>query len=111
MATNKVAANVLMIVLIVGGLVTLVASVTKEVFTEVELDIVAASVVYPGGHTTTRDQHRGPAGGASQTRLDDRGHRQTHPTCVGRNTCGRREDRSRRGKSIVETKALSASHP
>jgi len=56
MAENPVAANVLMIVLIVGGLVTLASSITKEVFPEVELDIVAASVVYPGASPAEVEQ-------------------------------------------------------
>jgi multidrug efflux pump subunit AcrB len=47
MAQNSVASNLLMFVLIVGGL--LVASrVKREVFPEFELDIVQVSVVYPG---------------------------------------------------------------
>jgi multidrug efflux pump subunit AcrB len=56
MAENQVASNVLMIVLMVGGLVTLSSGITKEVFPEVELDIVAMSVVYPGASPAEVEQ-------------------------------------------------------
>ena len=48
MAKNPVAANVLMLILIVGGLVTLAAGIKQEVFPEVDLDVVLVEVVYPG---------------------------------------------------------------
>lgn len=47
MARNRVAANLLMLVLVVGGLFTL-PSITQEVFPEFELDTVVVSVLYPG---------------------------------------------------------------
>ena len=47
MTRNTVAANLLMFILVVGGL--LIASrVKKEIFPEFELDIVSVSVLYPG---------------------------------------------------------------
>ena len=48
MAKNGVAANVLMLVLIAGGLVTLASGIKQEVFPEVEMDIVNVQVDYPG---------------------------------------------------------------
>ncbi len=48
MAKNAVASNVLMLVLIIGGLVTLASGIKQEVFPEVELDIVSIQVTYPG---------------------------------------------------------------
>ncbi|MCJ2164003.1 MULTISPECIES: efflux RND transporter permease subunit [unclassified Pseudodesulfovibrio] len=47
MASNSVAANLLMIVLLVGGLV-FVAQIKKEVFPEFSLDTVSVAVSYPG---------------------------------------------------------------
>jgi len=47
MATNHVAANLLMIVLIVGGLVNGFA-VKQEVFPEISLDRIQVTVLYPG---------------------------------------------------------------
>ena len=47
MARNHVAANILMIVLIVGGLIK-GYSIKQEVFPEVDLDRVQVTVVYPG---------------------------------------------------------------
>ncbi len=47
MAHNHVAANLLMIVLIVGGLIR-VSSIKQEVFPEISLDTVQVSVAYPG---------------------------------------------------------------
>lgn len=47
MAGNSVAANLLMLVLLVGGLV-LSSSTTQEVFPEIQLDSVSISVSYPG---------------------------------------------------------------
>lgn len=47
MAANHVAANLLMFVLIVGGLV-IGKSVKQEVFPEIELDRIQVSVIYPG---------------------------------------------------------------
>lgn len=47
MAKNSVAANVLMLILIVGGLF-LVPRVKQEVFPEFELDLVLINVPYPG---------------------------------------------------------------
>jgi multidrug efflux pump subunit AcrB len=47
MAHNSVAANLLMLVLIVGGLVTL-PRLKQEVFPEFELDIIVIGTAYPG---------------------------------------------------------------
>lgn len=46
-ARNAVAANIIMIVLIVGGLFKL-GSVKQEVFPEVDLDLILVNVAYPG---------------------------------------------------------------
>ncbi|UCF47357.1 MAG: efflux RND transporter permease subunit, partial [Myxococcales bacterium] len=56
MAKNGVAANMLMLVLIVGGLVTLAAGIKQEVFPEVELDIVSVQVSYPGASPAEVEQ-------------------------------------------------------
>ena len=56
MAKNGVAANVLMLVLIVGGLVTLAAGIKQEVFPEVEMDVVSVQVVYPGASPAEVEQ-------------------------------------------------------
>jgi len=48
MARNSVAANLLMIVLIVGGAMIAVFTAKQEVFPEFELDLVSISVPYPG---------------------------------------------------------------
>ena len=50
MAENHVAANLLMLVFIVGGLI-LSVSIKQEVFPEVALDRVVVSVAYPGSGT------------------------------------------------------------
>jgi multidrug efflux pump subunit AcrB len=47
MAGNHVAANLLMMVFIVGGLL-MAFSITQQVFPEIEMDQVMVSVVYPG---------------------------------------------------------------
>jgi multidrug efflux pump subunit AcrB len=47
MASNHVAANILMIILIVGGFVTM-NSLKQEVFPEFDLDMINVTVVYPG---------------------------------------------------------------
>ncbi len=46
-ARNSVAANVLMALLVVGGLFT-VPTIRQEVFPSIELDIITVSVAYPG---------------------------------------------------------------
>ncbi len=56
MAKNPVASNVLMLILIVGGLVTLASGIKQEVFPEVELDIVAVNVTYPGASPAEVEQ-------------------------------------------------------
>jgi multidrug efflux pump subunit AcrB len=56
MAKNGVAANVLMLVLIVGGLVTLASGIKQEVFPEVELDVVSVQVSYPGASPAEVEQ-------------------------------------------------------
>jgi multidrug efflux pump subunit AcrB len=47
MAKNHVAANLLMMVLILGGIIS-ASTITQEVFPEFDLDIVTISVQYPG---------------------------------------------------------------
>ena len=56
MAKNRVAANVLMLVLIVGGLVTLASGVKQEVFPAVDLDEVMVLVAYPGASPAEVEQ-------------------------------------------------------
>jgi multidrug efflux pump subunit AcrB len=51
MARNSVAANLLMIILIGGGIWTML-NMQKEVFPQFQLDIVEVSVVYPGAAPT-----------------------------------------------------------
>ena len=55
MARNSVAANLLMVVIIVGGLLTL-SRTKQEVFPSFELDVVAVTVVYPGASPTEVEQ-------------------------------------------------------
>ena len=55
-AKNTVAANVLMLILIVGGIVTLMSGIKQEVFPEVELDIVSINVIYPGASPAEVEQ-------------------------------------------------------
>ena len=45
MAKNAVAANVLMLILIVGGVVTLASGIKQEVFPEVEIDVVSINLI------------------------------------------------------------------
>ena len=47
MARNHVAANLLMLVFVVGGLI-MAASIKQEIFPEVSLDTIQVSVAYPG---------------------------------------------------------------
>ena len=56
MASNHVAANLLMLVFIVGGLI-MARSVRQEVFPEISLDMVHVDVPYPGA--TPEDAERG----------------------------------------------------
>ena len=56
MAKNPVASNVLMLILILGGLVTLAAGIKQEVFPEVDLDVVLVDVVYPGASPAEVEQ-------------------------------------------------------
>ena len=56
MAKNQVAANVLMLILIVGGLVTLASGIKQEVFPEVEMDVVSTQVTYPGASPAEVEQ-------------------------------------------------------
>lgn len=51
MAGNHVAANILMLIFIVGGLL-IGPTIKQEVFPEAELDIIRVSVVYPGATPT-----------------------------------------------------------
>ena len=48
MAQNHVAANILMLVLVVGGIGTLFTGIKQEVFPEIELDKILINVPYPG---------------------------------------------------------------
>lgn len=56
MAKNAVAANVLMLVLVVGGLVTLASGIKQEVFPEVDLDEVMILASYPGASPAEVEQ-------------------------------------------------------
>lgn len=47
-ANNRVAANVIMIVLILGGFLMLATTIKQEVFPEVEIETVIINVPYPG---------------------------------------------------------------
>jgi multidrug efflux pump subunit AcrB len=55
MAKNSVAANLLMLVAIVGGLLS-AFSLKQEVFPEFELDVVAVTVTYPGASPSEIEQ-------------------------------------------------------
>ncbi len=55
MARNRVAANLVMVFLIVGGLMT-ATNIKQEVFPEVALDLVIASVAYPGASPAEVEQ-------------------------------------------------------
>lgn len=55
MANNSVAANLLMLVLIVGGLL-LLPSIKQEVFPEFELDLVLVNIPYPGASPAEVEQ-------------------------------------------------------
>lgn len=55
MARNSVAGNILMILLIVGGLMTL-PSIKQEVFPEFALDIISVQVPYPGASPAEVEQ-------------------------------------------------------
>lgn len=55
MARNSIAANLLMIILIGGGIWTMF-SIQKEVFPQFQLDFVEVSVVYPGAAPTEVEQ-------------------------------------------------------
>ena len=55
MARNGVAANVLMFILIIGGLIAL-GQVKQEVFPEVELDVISVQVLYPGASPAEVEQ-------------------------------------------------------
>ncbi len=56
MAKNGVAANVLMLGLIVGGLATLASGLKQEVFPEMDLDEVMVLVAYPGASPAEVEQ-------------------------------------------------------
>lgn len=55
MAHNSIAANLLMVILLVGGFWTAV-SIQKEVFPQFQLDIVEITVAYPGAAPTEVEQ-------------------------------------------------------
>ncbi len=46
--TNRVAANVLMAIILIGGLVMMLTQVKQEVFPEVEIEMVLINIPYPG---------------------------------------------------------------
>jgi len=48
MAKNGIAANMTMLILVIGGLATLASSIKQEVFPEVDLDEIMVIVAYPG---------------------------------------------------------------
>ncbi len=48
MARNHVAANLLMLILMVGGMVMLMSNTKKEVFPEIDSNIISVTVPYPG---------------------------------------------------------------
>lgn len=56
MAQNHVASNVLMALLILGGLASLFTRMQFEVFPEVDIDTVLVNVVYPGASPTEIEQ-------------------------------------------------------
>ena len=56
MAQNPVAANLLMLVLIVGGLLMMLTQVQREVFPEITLDVVTITVPYPGANPAEVEQ-------------------------------------------------------
>ncbi len=56
MAQNGVASNVLMAVLIAGGLAMLFTGIKQEVFPEVELDTIVVNVAYPGASPAEVEQ-------------------------------------------------------
>jgi multidrug efflux pump subunit AcrB len=55
MTKNSVAANLIMLVAIVGGVISLL-SLKQEVFPEFELDVISATVVYPGASPSEVEQ-------------------------------------------------------
>ena len=55
MASNPVAANLLMLVLLIGGLMIL-PQIRQEVFPEFDLDVVSATVSYPGASPSEVEQ-------------------------------------------------------
>ena len=55
MTKNPVASNLLMLVLIIGGLLTL-PSIKQEVFPEFELDLILINVAYPGASPAEVEQ-------------------------------------------------------
>jgi len=56
MAKNRVAANVLMLVLIVGGLAALASAIKQEVFPVFDLDEIMVLVAYPGASPAEVEQ-------------------------------------------------------
>jgi len=56
MAQNAVAANLLMLILVVGGMVVFFTRVKQEVFPEFSLDMVSISVPYPGASPAEVEQ-------------------------------------------------------
>ncbi|MEM6961215.1 MAG: efflux RND transporter permease subunit, partial [Myxococcota bacterium] len=56
MATNRVAANILMSVLLFGGCIVLATSIKQEVFPEVDLDTVSVQIDYPGASPAEVEQ-------------------------------------------------------
>ncbi|MDH3654992.1 MAG: efflux RND transporter permease subunit [Myxococcales bacterium] len=56
MAKNRIASNVLMLILVVGGVVTLGTGIKQEVFPEVELEQIVVTVPYPGASPAEVEQ-------------------------------------------------------
>lgn len=66
MASNPVAANLIMVVLLVGGLITGL-QMKQEVFPEFDLNIITVTVAVPGA-TPEEVERRGAGRGRSRTR-------------------------------------------
>jgi len=52
MAQNHVAANLFMLVFIIGGLIILLSYTKKEVFPEFDVGVIRITVPYPGASPT-----------------------------------------------------------
>ena len=74
MARNSVATNLLMLVLLGGGIFTMF-NIQKEVFPEFQLDFVEVSVAYPGASPAEVEQGFTTCGGSSTWRAGNQGNR------------------------------------